>query len=166
MTWKDVPTVTDILDNELFIGNSKDDLNAELKNNMWSIAVSLVNQHNLVVDELLDFIQHIIINRREQLNKLSSTHGMYFYIWQDRQASQLRFSLISDVHRQLPFKSDIALCEIKEIIEDFLTTNDYIPYAELEITDASQESMWESEIIKFVLLKYINNISPSIKKIS
>lgn len=70
-----------------------------------------------------DFLNKVVENRQEQIFKANCSHGMLFYLWHDAMASQLRFSLISDFHHNLPFGCPLKIIgNMDPIIEEFLAS--------------------------------------------
>lgn len=111
----------DIINDLIYIGSSETDLQQETKNNMWRISISadLINQ--ITTDDFNEFINKVIQNRKAQIENSKSNLGMYFYLWFDIMTSQLRFNLISEINKKLPFSCEIQILnDPKEIIDDFL----------------------------------------------
>src|SRR5687768_10939681 len=92
-----------IIHDTLFIGQTVDDLKQEIQTNSWRISMTQEERASISQEDLLNFFYAVIDNRREQMQHSHCNHGMWFYVWHDQQASQLRFSLISDFHTELPF---------------------------------------------------------------
>jgi hypothetical protein len=127
--------LTDILHDTIFIGTTVDELTTELSTNTWRISLSSTERTALSGNDLVNFFDEIIQDRHEQLRQSNVKHGLIFYLWHDRQASQLRFSLISDFHKKLPFQAETVSASLVEIIHEFLRSPDHIPFSELEISD-------------------------------
>src|SRR5688572_14338015 len=106
--WQSSIPLQEIVHDKLFIGITKDDLYLELRTNTWLISFSADERIRLKPDVLEDFFNAVIANRRQQILEANISHGMIFYLWHDEQASQLRFSVISDFHEHLPFKAKIV----------------------------------------------------------
>ncbi|MGG4447975.1 hypothetical protein ABEX29_10635 [Brevibacillus porteri] len=70
------------------------------------------------VSDFMNFFHKVIENRKQQILKSNSDHGMLLYVWFDWQASRLKFNLISQVHERLPFIEIID--ELEPIINEFL----------------------------------------------
>lgn len=69
--------------------------------------------------ELKNFFESVIEVRIKQY-EISTTNGIYFYLWFDWLAAQIRFNLITDFHPKLPFGRKIEVInEIDDIIKDF-----------------------------------------------
>lgn len=154
MSWRDSQHLMEIINDQLTIGSSPDDLQIEIDSNTWLISMNSFERKNVSVDDLLEFFEAVINNRRQQLQTSSISHGMHFYVWHDRQASQLRFSLISDFHDALPFRAKTVPCNLSNIIREFLSSNDGLSYDLLEIADATQENLWEDVPVENVLQVY------------
>ncbi|MFC8688881.1 hypothetical protein [Brevibacillus porteri] len=123
----------DIVYDSLFIGGHKDDLNKEISSNMWSISLSMQLASQFTVSDFMNFFHKVIENRQEQIFKSNSDHGMLLYVWFDWQASQLRFNLISQIHKRLPFSGKIEILdELEPIINEFIDFpyHDGIPIVE------------------------------------
>ena len=101
----------------LFIG----DIKLETDNNLWSISASSKLISTLTIEELADFIERVISNRKEQVDARKSSAKMMFYLWFDAQASQIRFNVISDYKAGLPFGCKVIRTDdYKPILSDFL----------------------------------------------
>lgn len=74
---------------------------------------------------------------------------MIFYTWFDEQASQLRFSLISDLHEKLPFRSEIIWTDLPTLINMFLNSKATILFSEIELYDAKDAPMKQSDEPEF-----------------
>ena len=142
----------EILHDTLFIGHSSDDLSQEIRTNTWHISMSAKERASASREELLNFFSDVMNNRRQQIQDSHSDHGMWFYVWHDQQASQLRFSLISDFHTHLPFGATTAPETLETIIDEFLTSNDHIPFSALDMQAYNaEEQKPEDDISTFVL---------------
>ncbi len=131
--------LSNIIEDGIFIGITLDDLETELKNNTWFLSASQQEVKVLGKEILAAFFDKVIENRLKQIKNTPEKHGMIFYMWFDEQASQIRFSLISDFHESLPFGNPrlIFLDTPDLIYEQFLDSeyHDGIPFSELEISD-------------------------------
>jgi hypothetical protein len=127
----------DVITDDLYRGSSAQDLQDEIRHNMSLISASQEDALRLTIEDFTEFFGEVIQNRIDQLRKFHN-QGMIFYLWFDRQACQLRFCLISNVHASLPFGNPISLVERPEtIFEQFLGSpyHDGIPFTELQIMD-------------------------------
>jgi hypothetical protein len=126
----------DVIEARIFIGSTENDLPAEIRTNMWGIALSEQECGYLTTADLLDLLTKVIENRRQQLDQANSDHGMIFYLWFDEQALQLRFNLISDFHKRLPFACQLnILMTPQPILDRYLR----YPYHETMPRDALHE---------------------------
>jgi hypothetical protein len=117
-----------ILAENIVVGASIDDLQTEIDANMWWITASADVLESLSPNELLDFVMRLTDDRRAKIRHSNADHGMYFYLWFDEQAYQLRFSLISDMHTELPFGATLNIIDTPvPIVGAFLT--DYLTSA-------------------------------------
>jgi hypothetical protein len=110
----------EIIDDKLFIGSSIDDLNNEVSQNTWSISIGQELEKEFITEDLILFFNKVQKNRKEQIVK-DSNHNMIFYVWFEWQSASLRFNLISDFHKNLPFRGKYKIIEnIEPILNDFL----------------------------------------------
>lgn len=157
--WRKSKKLIDILNDTLFVGNHTDDLSAELANNTWFISMSKAERKQYTTSKLVNFINTVINNRLGQLNASEVQHDMYFYLWHDKQACQLRFSLISDFHDKLPFAATVIHSELDTIVGGFLKSDELIPWSKLELSDANQENMWDEDVDNDYQLKvYVRHL--------
>ncbi len=75
------------------------DIIAEARANMWVFSPTEDQARAITTRGVRDFIKAIGEERRSRL----AGAAMLFYCWHDRQARQLRFSLVSQSHGSLPF---------------------------------------------------------------
>ena len=156
MSWRTSIPLFEIVHDKLTIG----DLDNELSDNTWRISMSSFERHSLTADDLIEFFDAILKDRESQLREQSLTHGMYFYVWYDRQTSQLRFSLISDFNETLPFNCQIAQTELKAVVHQFLAGDDVIPYSKLTVSEYAQENLIEEVTSPYTLKVYKKHLVP------
>ncbi len=92
----------------------------EAQENQWSFSLSIEQADSLNVEDVVDFLEAVVEHRQQWLldNHASS---MKFYCWHDKQAGQLRFSLISDSHNHLPFTGEIvSVSAIDTVVTEWL----------------------------------------------
>jgi hypothetical protein len=79
----------------------------EAQENQWTFSLTNEQADSLNVEDVVDFLEAVIEQRQQWLldNRASS---MKFYCWHDKQAGQLRFSMVSDLHDHLPFAGEIV----------------------------------------------------------
>ncbi|MGE8035515.1 hypothetical protein [Lysinibacillus sp. NPDC093692] len=110
----------EIIQDELFIGNSVDDLDDETLLDNWSISMGQELVSKFTTEDLITFFHQVQNNRKEQIVN-TSDHNMIFYVWFDWQSARLHFNLISDLHTKLPFGCNHKVIEnIEPILNDFL----------------------------------------------
>ncbi|GIO97188.1 hypothetical protein J14TS5_22740 [Paenibacillus lautus] len=144
----------DIINDLIYIGSSEADLQEEIETNMWRISISpeLINQ--ITTDDFNEFINKVIQNRKDQIESSSSNLGMYFYLWFDIMASQLRFNLISDINKKLPFSCEIQILNNpREILDDFLGSPFHNGLPIEEHNDDSEDKEYIIKIYKLHLKK-------------
>ncbi len=141
MNWKDSPAFQEIINDRLYIGRSVDDLDNEIQNNLWLISLDENERKQLGDGDIVEFIETIIGNRQSQLDNSAVEHGLYFYIWHDKQASQLRFCLISDLHDLLPFEATVITTPLIDIIQSFLHSTYTFTWGNLDVDDIKQEDI-------------------------
>ncbi len=111
-----------IKSDKLFLTDSIDHVNEEIKHNCWSISINDELSKEFSVDELSNFLKEVKTDRREQLRRSKSKVGLIYYVWVDEQAGQLRFNFINSNHDKLPFRSQLTLVTTEnEILTDYLT---------------------------------------------
>ncbi len=136
----------EIIEDKLFIGDSMDDLDNEISQNTWSISMSQELANEFTTEDLKSFFNHVQNNRKEQILKYSD-HNMIFYVWFDWLSGQLRFNLISDFHKKLPFGGKYKIIEnIELILNEFLQFpyHDGLPIIEIE-EEAEEDEVEEDE---------------------
>lgn len=135
--------VEEIITDNIYIAPTVDEISEEITNNMWSISITQELCNELIEEDFRVFFNDIIENREEQVSGSKYNHGMIFYLWFEYQSGLLRFNLISDFHKELPFKCNLILVDNpQEIVIDFLKYkyHDGIPIIE------SEEALIESDM--------------------
>jgi hypothetical protein len=79
------------------------DVVREARANQWSFSISPQLAKTLKVADIDAFLIALVDARERQLLDHHGGRRMIFYCWFDGQASQLRFSLVSACHGQIPF---------------------------------------------------------------
>ena len=134
----------EIIFDRIFIGSSALDLENEIAQNGWSISMDQDLVNKFTTEDLISFFLQVQNSRKEQVVK-TSDHDMIFYLWFDHQSAALRFNLISDFHKKLPFRCKYDIIQDMEpILDDFLQFHyhDGFPIAEAdeyEIADGEIE---------------------------
>ena len=143
----------EIIEDRLFIGDSIDDLDNEISQNTWSISMGKELANEFTTEDLKSFFNQVQNNRKEQILK-NSDHNMIFYVWFDWQSARLRFNLISDFHKKLPFGGKYKIIEhIEPILNEFLQFPYHDGFPIVEITEQVSED--EVNIEPFVVYSAI-----------
>ena len=147
----------EIITDKIYIGNSVIELDEEIRNNEWLISMSQELCEITKKEDFLEFFEAVIENRKEQVLNSNKNHGIVFYLWFDEQACQLRFNLISDFHKELPFGCKLKIIDNPdEIIEDFLNVNYHngIPLEDFVDVTEENDNNKEIEETEYVLKVY------------
>ena len=147
----------EIVTDSIFVGSSETDLQKEIDTNMWRISISEDIAKQITYYDLIEFLSKVIKNRQDQIdNNTNINHGMFFYLWFDLMASQLRFNLISDVNEKLPFSCKIRILnDPKEIIDDFLGSPFHNGLPIEGYNHETEEKEFELKIYRIHLLKQL-----------
>lgn len=124
-----------IIERPIFIACNKELLDREISTNMWAISFGNTAITHIPIDKLLNFIDRFLVKKRQQLLDLNISCDAIFYMWFDEMACQLRFNLISDVHKKLPFGCQLNIVDSPHsILTHFLQSqcNQEILWDELE----------------------------------
>jgi hypothetical protein len=114
--------IEEIKSDKLFITDSVDNIDEEVRSNCWSISIPDEVSVECIVDELKNFLKEVKADRREQLRKANSKVGLIYYVWIDEQAGQLRFNFINSNHNKLPFSASLAfVAKEGEILSEYLS---------------------------------------------
>jgi hypothetical protein len=114
--------IEEIKTDKLFIGETLDNLNEEIRNNCWAISMSEEIADEFTVDELKSFLKDVKADRKQQLRNGKSNVELIYYVWYDEQAGQLRFNFINSMHRQLPLSAPLTFVSDEgEILSDYLS---------------------------------------------
>lgn len=142
----------EIIHDVIYIGSSDSELQKEIETNMWCISISEEMSNKVNLTDFRGFIMNVIANRQNQINRSNKQNGLIFYLWFDSMVSQLRFNLISDSNKELPFRCKIQnVSEPDEIIDLFLKSNVYG-----EITQGTNENDADKEYVLKVYTQYLD----------
>ncbi|SEU33033.1 hypothetical protein [Paenibacillus sp. NFR01] len=139
----------EIITDPIYQGGSENDLKDEITNNMWCLAIPMELTQEITSEDLMGFFKKVISNRQDQINIGNGT-GMIFYLWFDGMANQIRFNLISDKNKELPFKCNLREVTIEEIINESLSNKKIEIITEQEIEEDMIEE-FELKIYKTIL---------------
>ncbi|RZK33891.1 MAG: hypothetical protein EOO61_14520 [Hymenobacter sp.] len=111
----------EIVTDPLYLANSDHDLPREIQENMWSLSLSQSLAAMFQPAEIKGFLYQVRQNRHWQLKQQDRPLELYYYLWYDEQAGQLRFNFITTRTATLPFSATIEVSETEEeIIAIFL----------------------------------------------
>lgn len=120
------------------------DLVTEARANMWPFALTQQQAEAIAPQQVLRFLYHIIEAReRTIVERFGESTPMVFYCWFDEQVIQLRFSLVSACHRQLPFGCRVTVIDdLARIVGRFLQSrnHDGFPLDEMEDVAPDQDA--------------------------
>jgi hypothetical protein len=102
------------LEGEIKIVNSNE-ANEEAQANMFTFGFNSELLNEWGVDSVRGFLTAC----SALYSTKSSVVPMWFYSWFDEQASQIRISAISERHGQLPFRSEVNLCNMDSLVDGF-----------------------------------------------
>ncbi|ETT38085.1 hypothetical protein C161_08173 [Paenibacillus sp. FSL R5-192] len=144
----------EIIHDVIYIGSSDSELQKEIETNMWCISISEEISNEVNLSDFSAFIMNVIANRQNQINHSNKQSGLIFYLWFDFMASQLRFNLISDSNKELPFRCKIQnVSEPDEIIDLFLKSN---VYDEITQDTDTNENDTDNEYVLKVYTQYLD----------
>ena len=107
------------------------DITVEARGNQWSFSLSAGMAAVVTVADVEAFAAGVADARRAWL-AARGAGPMVLYWWHDRQAGQLRFSLVSAAHGLLPFGARVvSAAGLRAIAEDWLSSPylDGIPWS-------------------------------------
>jgi hypothetical protein len=97
-----------------------DDIGAEARGNSWSFSLTPEQAAAVSPADVEAFAAGVADARRSWLSARGAG-PMVLYWWHDAQAGQLRFSLVSASHGQLPFGCEVApAASLAEVAADWL----------------------------------------------
>ena len=98
--------INEIISDKIYLTDNLDELNKEIENNHWSIAIDSDTVKFIEKDDLLYFLRKMIKNRISQLHKSELDMDLIFYTWFDEQTGNLNFNFINSRHENLPFRAE------------------------------------------------------------
>lgn len=138
-----------IVTDQVYLTVSRDELEKEIAENMWTIGVSEELAGTIAPEEVQAFLQRVKHNRCEQLAQRGWHGGLRYYLWHDPQAGQLRFNFISLLHESLPFRAPVNTCaDEASIIRAWLQVSDSMGTPLLDLAD------YRVQVYEEVLLNY------------
>lgn len=101
-----------------------DDILAEARGNLWSFSLSPEQLAVVKIEDIERFAAAVADARRVWLAR-QQLGPMILYWWSDRQAGQLRFSLVSAVHERLPFSCEVdRTATLETVAAEWLTPDE------------------------------------------
>ena len=100
----------------IFIGNDTSELQKEIDANSWAINITTNDQRKVKESDFQVLFRRIYAHRLYCLDNSGCSHGIVFYLWFDERVCQLRFSFISDIHKECPFKTEVNNVSFAEVI--------------------------------------------------
>lgn len=106
---------------EIYISESIEELKKEIYENMIPIGISENFVRAVDVNDILNFLGRVKLNRKKQLLNSLIKVDLIYYVWYDSGAGLLRFNFINANHSKLPFKTKLNL-DVSEhqIVEAFI----------------------------------------------
>ena len=164
MNYIHINNITDlskILEEPIFLTGDRSLIKEEISHNMWVLSFSdnLINR--LEVQDLEEFLSQLLKKRTVQLMQLYQNQSATFYFWFDKQASQLRFNIISGSNAPLPFGCKLILLDSPEsILKDFISTSrEYAINGDvIEFFDSSDDLENDNDEPEYVLDVYVRAI--------
>ena len=97
-----------------------EDAIAEARGNLWTFGLNDTQLADVTAADVEEFVRNVVSARSRWLAE-QGVSPMRFYCWHDAQASQLRFSLISDGKTAQPFGCPIEeVADLNTVVRDFL----------------------------------------------
>jgi hypothetical protein len=155
-------SLAEVVQDEITISSSGDNVEVEARANQWSFSISPEQAKILQPYQIVHFITTIMEAREDVLRRHKANHAMIFYCWFDDQAAQLRLSVVSAHHGILPFGCRLRYTtELGEIVDHFLRS----PYhggiqikGDLQTEDKGEEQTEDVHQERFVLDVWSVNI--------
>lgn len=112
--------LTEVAATDLTVDLGRGGLNHEAHSNQWGFSFTQEQVQNLSPEDVNAFLSEVINIYDHRLRQANASGCMAFYCWFDAQASELRFSLVSEAHGGVPFAHPIetvnSLVEIVELL--------------------------------------------------
>lgn len=125
-------SLQEIIIDPLYLADLDHDLPREIQENMWSLSFSQSLAAMFQLTEIKWFLYQVRQNRHWQLQQQDLLLELYYYLWYDEQAGQLRFNFITTRTATLPFSATIEVSETEEeIIAAFLQASQQVEKEEL-----------------------------------
>jgi hypothetical protein len=105
----------------IYIGRDTSDLQEEIDTNSWTINITADDQRNWKEADFQVLFRRIYAKSYYYLRNSGYPHGLIFYLCFDERSGQLRFSFISDIHKEPPLKAKVNKASFAEVIHQCLT---------------------------------------------
>lgn len=133
---------------ELYVTESIEDLKKEIYENMIPIGISENFVGAVEVNDILNFLERVKLNRKNQLLNSLIKVDLIYYVWYDSGAGQLRFNFINANHSKLPFgaKLNLEVTErqiVEAFIEDSRAMYNYEQKEDGDFDEPSETIDWE-----------------------
>lgn len=151
-----------IIDSPIFIGCDKMVQEIETSKNMWAISIDTKILKNISASVLFEFITTLLHNRIKQISQLNISCPVIFYMWFDEMVGQLRFNIISELNKALPFSCSTNIIDSPHpILINFLQSqhNPDISWNDLEEINDDDNDIEENDFILDVFVAKLNNKS-------
>ena len=144
-----------IINSPIFIDKQFALRQEEINTNMWALSIAPLELKKMSLLIMEQFVQDLILRRKQQVKDAHINHSVLFYMWFDKMASQLRFNIISDHNKKLPFGCNLHIVDSVELIlEEFLNAERYISWNELSVCEEDEED--EEEYILDVFVQQLS----------
>jgi hypothetical protein len=160
LRYQDVADLKQIIDNPIFITGNSSLQDQEIARNMWCLSIDPDVIKTIAVNDLVDFVSSLLNKRTQQIIDAGVIHPAIFYMWFDEMAAQLRFNIISDFGKKLPFGCQLDIVDSPQpILEDFLASHYHadIPWSELEELHDDLDEDDEKSFISRVFVRQLKN---------
>lgn len=119
-----IADLNEVINSPIFIGCESNLQNKETEENMWILSLDPQAIKNVAKKDLENFASCLLKKRKEQLLEQNIVCPVIFYMWFDEMAAQLRFNMISDFNKKLPFGCSIEIVNSPQIIlEEFVQSH-------------------------------------------
>jgi hypothetical protein len=141
----------EIVTDPLYLADSDHDLPREIRENRWSLSLSQSLAVVFHPTEIKVFLQQVKQNRREQLHQRDLALELYYYLWYDEQAGQLRFNFITTRTVTLPFS---ALLEASETEEEIIVAFLQASQAAETISVAEESAPYKAKVFAEIITAF------------
>lgn len=150
---KNINDLDTLLKARILITHDYSELKKEIDSNMWCLSLSDTYTPN--ASELNFFLNRFFEELQIRIHKKQLIGPIVFYLWFDALASQLRFNVISNTDKRLPFGCDYQIVETPDcIIDNFLKATPYLILDDLSIDNEQDEI--NSRYLLDVFIKKLN----------